>query len=679
MRGEFLFLKEETVIFKLRRVLLPIAALGILFAMPGAAQKRVMTAEDVVTMKAVSNPQISPDGTRVVFVMSEADLKANESFSHLWMVPAAGGEPRRFTWSLKNESAPQWSPDGKWIAFISNREGKRASDGDGAAKSQIWIIPAAGGEAQQLTEVKGGVSAAGFGGGGYSWSPDSKRIAFVSPEPADEEEQKRIKEKRDMIVVDKDLKMSRVWVIDVAGRQANQLTRDRLDATDPQWSPDGKQIAYVTRPSPKADDAVLGDIMVIPASGGTPMMLTNNEGPDSSPRWSPDSRFIAYLAGTKPQSGGQNDILVMPSTGGQPRNLTEAFDRNESNPIWSPDGKTIYFGAGMGTNTHLFSVPADGGSVKPLFSGDRVIGAGGLSKDGKTFVFTLSDPLHPADVWMAAADGTNARALTKMNPQVDDFKLGTTEVIRWKNPDGGKIEGLLVKPVDYQPGAKYPMIVEPHGGPAGVQSTRFNGMWQVMAGRGYVVFAPNFRGSDGYGRKHIEANVGKWGVVDFQDIMSGVDDVIAKGIADPDRLGVEGWSYGGYMSNFINTHSDRFKAAVPGAGMSNMISFFGTTDIQRFTVYYMTGRPWEADEIYHRSSPITNVAKAKAPALILHGEADRRVPIEQGEQMYMALKKNGIETEMVRYPREPHGFQEPNHQIDRIQRTVDWMDRFLKK
>ncbi len=185
-----------------------------------------------------------------------------------------------------------------------------------------------------------------------------------------------------------------------------------------------------------------------------------------------------------------------------------------------------------------------------------------------------------------------------MNPQVDDFKLGTTEVIRWKNPDGGEIEGLLVKPVDYQPGTKYPMIVEPHGGPAGVQSTRFNGMWQVMAGRGYVVFAPNFRGSDGYGRKHIEANVGKWGVVDFQDIMTGVDDVIAKGIADPDRLGVEGWSYGGYMSNFINTHSDRFKAAVPGAGMSNMISFFGTTDIQRFTVYYMTGRPWEAVEIY---------------------------------------------------------------------------------
>ncbi len=665
--------------FRLRRAFMLMAVLCVIFATAAAAQKRVMTAEDVVTLKAVSNPQVSPDGRQVVFVLSEPDLKANESFSHLWMVSMGGGEPTRFTWSLKNESAPQWSPDGKWIAFVSNREGRRAGEGDGAAKSQIWIIPAGGGEAQQLTDIKGGVSAAGFGGGGYSWSPDSAKIAFVSAEPASEEEQKRLKEKRDMIVVGKDIKMSQLWVIDVAGRQASQLTHDRLDAGDPQWSPDGKQIAYVTRPSPKADDGVLGDIRVIPASGGTPGLLTKNEGPDTSPRWSPDGRFIAYLSGPTPNSGGQNDILVMPAGGGQPYNLTEAFDRNESGLVWSPDGKIILFQAGMGVNTHLFSVPASGGPIMPLLSGERVAAGGRLSKDGKSLVFTLSDPLRPADVWIAAADGTNARPLTKMNPQVDDFRLGTTEAIRWKNRDGGEIEGLLVKPVDYQPGTRYPMIVEPHGGPAGVQTTRFNGMWQVMAGRGYVVFAPNFRGSDGYGKKHIEANVGKWGVVDFQDIMTGVDEVIAKGLADPDRLGVEGWSYGGYMSNFINTHSDRFKAAVPGAGMSNMTSFFGTTDIQRFTVYYMTGKPWETAEVYRRSSPITNVAKAKAPALILHGEADRRVPIEQGEQMYMSLKQNGVETEMVRYPREPHGLQEPYHQIDRIERTVDWLDRFLKK
>jgi len=660
----------------LRKFSVFVLVLGLVCALSAAPQKRVMTAEDVVAIKAVANPQISPDGKQTVFVVTEVDRKANESFSHLWIVPTAGGEPHRFTWSLKNESAPQWSPDGKLIAFISNREGKPPSEGDGASKSQIWIIPATGGEAQPLTDAKGGV-----GGGGYSWSPDSKKIAFASPDGPTDEEQKRLKEKLDMVVVDKDIKVGHLWVVDLATRQATQFTRDRLDVTDPQWSPDGMQIAYVARPSPKADDGVLGDIMIIPASGGTPRMLTKNEGPDTSPRWSPDGRFICYLAGTKAQSGGQNDIMVVPAAGGQPRNLTEAFDRNESNPTWSPDGKTIYFEAGMGTNAYTFSVPVDGGPIKPLFSGNRVVSSFRISKDGKNAAFTATDPLHPADVWAAATGAFESAPvrLSNMNPQVDNFNLGATEVVRWKNHDGGEIEGLLVRPVDYQAGQKYPMIVEPHGGPAGVQSTRFNSIWQIMAGRGYAVFAPNFRGSDGYGRKHIEANVGKWGVVDFDDIMTGVDDMIAKGIADPGRLGVEGWSYGGYMTNFINTHTDRFKAAVAGAGMSNMASFFGTTDIQRFTVYYMTGRPWESIEVYQRSSPIINVAKAKTPALIIHGEADRRVPIEQGEQMYMALKKNGIETEFVRYPREPHGFQEPNHVVDRIQRTVDWMDRFLKK
>ena len=223
------------------------------------------------------------------------------------------------------------------------------------------------------------------------------------------------------------------------------------------------------------------------------------------------------------------------------------------------------------------------------------------------------------------------------------------------------------------------MIVEPHGGPSGIQTTRFRGNWQVFAGRGYVVFAPNFRGGNGYGKEWINANIGQWGIVDYQDIMSGVDFLIAQKLADADRLGVEGWSYGGYMSQFIVTHTDRFKAAVPGAGMSNMLSFYGTTDIQRFTVHYMQGHPWENMEVYTRSSPIFNIDKVTTPTLVLFGEEDRRVPIEQGEQFYMGLKQRGIDVEMVRYPREPHGFREPNHQIDRIQRTVDWFDRYLKR
>ncbi|MBM3790106.1 MAG: S9 family peptidase [Acidobacteria bacterium] len=657
---------------KVRTTLLFVLALN-LGAILAAQTRRPMTAEDAVGIKAVGNTQISPDGSHVVFTVRELDLAANEFFTNIWIVPVSGGEARRFTAGLRNDTNPLWSPDGKWIAFLSGRETKRGSESERSPKAQVWLIPFGGGEAQPLTEAKSGV------GGGFCWSPDGRKIAFTSAEPPTEQEEKRLKEKRDMIHVDRDIKMNQLWLVDVETRQARQLTHDRADVRDPQWSRDGREIAYVRRPTPKADDTLLSDIMIIPADGGPARLLVRNEGPDTSPAWSPDGRNIAYLAGERPHSGGQNDVLVIPAAGGQARNLTAQFDRNESNPLWSPDGRTIHFEANLGANRYFFSVPSAGGPVKQLVEGYRGAGSISLSNDGRTLAHTLTDPLRPADVWVSGPDGGNARALTRMNPQVEGFQLGSTELVRWKNPDGGEIEGVLVKPADFQAGRKYPMIVEPHGGPAGIQQTRFNATWQVYAGRGYVVFAPNFRGSDGYGKAFIEANVGKWGVVDFQDIMSGVDHVISLGFVDPDRMGVEGWSYGGYMSQFIVSHTDRFKAAVPGAGMSNMISFYGTTDIQRFTVWYMTGHPWETLEIYRRSSPIFNVDKVKTPTRILFGEQDRRVPIEQGEQFYTALKQRGIEVEMIRYPREPHGLQEPYHQIDRIERTVEWFDRFLKK
>jgi len=655
-------------------------AIWMLFALTAGAvtfvtaqSRRPMAAADSISIKTVGDPQISPDGTQVVFTLRELDLKANEFFTNLWMVPVAGGKPRQFTSSLKNDTGPRWSPDGQWIAFLSGREYRRGSQAEGRPKTQIWLISASGGEALQLTDMKGGVS------GSFSWSPDGKRIAFTAVEPETEEEQKRAREKRDMIHVDRFIKMNQLWMVDIESRQARQLVSDKADLRDPQWSPDGRQIAFVKRPTPKADDGLFSDVLIAPAEGGSPRLLFKNVGPDSSPVWSPDGRSIAWLSGERPQSGGQNDIMVIPAGGGEARNLTAAFDRNESNATWSPDGQTIYFEANMGANRYIFTVPSAGGPVKQLLDGTRGVGSVSISADGRTMAFTSSDPLAPADVWVANADGTNARALTAMNPQLSEFRLGSTELVRWKNPDGEEIEGVLVKPVDFRAGSRYPLILEPHGGPAGIQQTRFNGTWQVYAGRGYVVFAPNFRGSDGYGKAFIEANVGKWGVVDFQDIMSGVDHVISLGFVDPERMGVEGWSYGGYMSQFIVSHTDRFKAAVPGAGMSNMISFYGTTDIQRFTIWYMTGHPWEKLEIYQRSSPIFSVDKVKTPTRILFGEEDRRVPIEQGEQFYTALRQRGIEVEMIRYPREPHGFQEPIHQIDRIERTVEWMDRFLKK
>jgi dipeptidyl aminopeptidase/acylaminoacyl peptidase len=639
-----------------------------------AAQgQQPMTAVDAISIRTVGDPQISPDGTQVVFTLRELDLKANTFFTNLWIVPVAGGAPRQFTTHVKDDTGARWSPDGEWIAFLSAREHKRGAEAEGRPKTQLWLIPPDGGEALPLTDVKGGVS------GGFSWSPDGTRIAFTAAEPETEEEQQRAREGRDMIHVDRDIKMNQLWVVDIVSRQERQLTTERADVRTPEWSPDGREIAYVRRPTPKADDALFSDVLVMPADGGSPRLLYENPGPDTNPVWSPDGQFIAWLSGNTPNSGGQNDIMVIPAAGGQARNLTAAFDRNESNPLWSPDGKAIYFAASMGANAHLFTVPSAGGPVRELMGGIRCMGSLSISADGQTIAFTYTDPLAPADVWVAGATGADARALTAMNPQLGEFQLGSTELVYWRNPDGDVIEGVLVKPVGFQEGRKYPLIVEPHGGPAGISQTRFNGTWQVFASSGYVVFAPNFRGSDGYGKAFIEANVGKWGVVDFQDIMSGVDHLISLGFVDPESMGVEGWSYGGYMSQFIVSHTDRFKAAVPGAGMSNMISFYGTTDIQRFTIWYMTGHPWERLDIYQRSSPIFNVDKVKTPTRILFGEEDRRVPIEQAEQFYTALRQRGVEVEMIRYPREAHGLQEPNHQIDRIERTVEWMDRFLKR
>jgi dipeptidyl aminopeptidase/acylaminoacyl peptidase len=660
------------------RVLMTALAWVCVLTTVGVAQdKRPMTAEDTVSVGTVSEPRVSPDGSQVVFSYSEVDRKANLFSSDLWLVPADGSAPpRRFTTSLGNDTSPQWSPDGRWVAFLSNRPSKR--DQEGPPKTQIWLIPAEGGEAQPLTDVNGGVAGASWSGGGFAWAPDGKRIAFASPETPTEDEQKRIKDKWDMVVVDKDIRMNQLWVIDVAARTATQLTRERRDVGDPQWSPDGGEIAFVARPTPTADDGLFSDIVVVPAAGGVGRILTTNPASDFGPRWSPDGKTIAYLCGTMPQSGGQNDVCLVPASGGTPRNLTEKFDRSEGALIWAPEGRSLFFSANIGVNSYLFSVAVDGGAVKPLLGGERVAGPASLSKDGKQLAFTLTDPLRPADVWVVNADGTNLRALTKMNPHVDEFALGATEVVRWKNPAGQDIEGVLVKAVGYQAGSKCPTIVEPHGGPAGTQTTSFRKDWQLLAGRGYCLFAPNFRGSDGYGRVFIEANIGQWGIGDYEDIMSGVDALVARGIADPARLGVEGWSYGGYTTNRIVTKTTRFKAAVSGAGLSNLLSFFGTTDIQRFTTHYMKGKPWESADVYARSSPIVNVANTKTPLLLIHGDDDRRVPVEQAEQMYISLRKLGVETELVRYPREPHGFGEPNHQIDRLQRTADWFDRFMK-
>jgi len=472
--------------------------------------------------------------------------------------------------------------------------------------------------------------------------------------------------------------MSQLWTIEIATGESAQLTSGSSHATEPAWSPKGDLIAFVSRPTPVANESLLSDLFVVSAAGGAPRRLVDNEGPDFAPAWSPDGAEVAYLSNARRQSSAAiNAIMAVAVSGGPPRAVTQGFEYTAGEPHWSPDGQTVYFSTGVRTESHVFSVPAAGGTVRALTRGAVVYGGLDVARTGRELVFLREDARAPADVYVSAADGSDERRLTTANPQIAGLRIAHTEVVHWTAPDGRDIEGVLVYPTGHQAGTRAPLILEPHGGPHGRQAVGFDPDWQYYAAHGFMVFAPNFRGSGNYPQAFIDADRNDWGGKDYLDIMSGVDHLIAAGLVDPDRLGVEGWSYGGFMTSWIVGHTDRFKAAVPGAAVTNLQSFYGTTDIQRFIEWEFSGFPWDNAEAIRDHSPITFAPRAATPTLILHGEADVRVPLEQGQQLYTTLKKAGVTVEMVIYPREGHGFREPAHIRDRLRRTLEWMERHL--
>lgn len=637
------------------------------------------TAEEQMKVRSVGDVQVSPDGRRVAFTATEPAMagEKSEMLTHIYLANADGSNAFQFTQGEKSCTNPQWSPDGKWLAFTSRR----------TEKTNLWLIRADGGEAEQLTDLKSNA-------GAFRWSPDGKWIAFVMPDPQTEAEEKAKKEKNDARVVDEDLKMNRLWVVavekDAKGkREPRLLTKGDFNVGGgfggPQfdWSPDAKTIAFTHTPTPRVNDWPLADISTVDVATGEVKPLAHTAAAESSPLYSPDGRWIAYAASDAPASWGSNEtVFVVAAAGGQPRQLAETFDRQPTLVGWSADGKRLYITEARGTVTRLSALPADASAPVEIDTGDRFIGSAHLNFTRIMLGFSAQTSDRAPEAYVTRLDRYAPVQASRVNAGLPKYPLARTEVVRWKSSDGLEIEGLLTYPVGYERGKRYPLLLVIHGGPTGVFLQSFIANRSVypvaaFAAQGYAVLRCNVRGSSGYGKKFRYANYKDWGGGDYRDLMTGVDHVIAIGVANPERLGVMGWSYGGYMTSWVITQTKRFKAASVGAGVTNLVSFTGTADIPGFIPDYMGAEFWENLDVYRAHSAMYNIKGASTPTLIQHGEADVRVPISQGYELYNALKRQGVTTKMVTYPRQPHGPQEPKLLLDVAQRNVAWFGQYL--
>ncbi len=659
----------------------------LLASAPLAAGDKQWTSDDVLALKLVSAPRVSPDGKTVAYVVESLNAEKDAYQTDVWLAPTSGGEARALAASPLGDDNPRWSPDGRFVAFLSERPrpgavGEEAAD----AKRQIWLIRPDGGEAVPLTSAPGSV-------GAFEWSADGKTIAFTAREPKSAERRKREKEKDDAWTPADVFPWARLWVIDVASRSAKQLTAGTLHVAEFSPSPDGKRIAFSGQPTPTVPDSFRADIYVVDASGGTPTPLVARKGPDSDPTWSPDGKWIAFasLDGRDEEWYSNSYVCVVPAAGGEPRNLTASHDEEVGSLAWTPDSKAVVFSSLERTAGHLYRASLDG-RVEPLTRGPEVNGAASLDAAGETVAYLRQDSVTPREVWVLrlprAAAGAKAkattppgpRALTDTNPQVKELLSFPKKLVTWKSSDGWDVEGLLVLPPGYVEGTRVPLALNIHGGPAGTHSNAFTPAprvwaWPLFSQAGYAIFFPNPRGSGGYGAKFRAANVRDWGGKDFEDIMTGVDALVARGIADPERLTVNGWSYGGFMTSTVVTKTNRFKSAIVGAAVTNLASFTGTADIPEFARSYFRSWPWEDPAVYVERSALFHAGNVKTPSLVVHGASDDRVPVTQGWEFYNALRATGVPTEMLILPRQPHGIREP-----KLLRTChDWILRWTQK
>ncbi len=665
------------------KVSTPVALLLTLVSFLSAQTPRPMEIEDQYRIRRVGNAEVSPDGDWVAYTVTTTNLEKDESKTQIWMVSTEGGEPIPLTMSGESASNPRWSPDGKYLSFTASR----GED----ARTQVFVLDRRGGEASPLTDVEQGVN-------GYEWSPDGSKLVLTirdadtidAPEEGGEGSGvrepwviNRLQTKYDGRGYLTDTRKTHLYVFDLATEQLTQITSGEWDEGSPSWSPDGSKIAFSSNRTEDPDANSNSDIWVVSANntdkGGTLVRITDYEGGDGNPVWSPDGRFIAYTTGINdPRYAAfeTTHLAIRASDGsGDRRILTEALDRNVGALRFAPDGSGILVTVSDEGEGHVARIDAETGAITRLVTGSIRASGFTLGPDG-VLATIISDYHTPGEVFLQR--GSERTQLSHVNDSLmAALDLAEVRNIHFSSADGTEIEGWVFFPPGFQEGERYPALLRIHGGPNGMYGVNFNTEAQLFAANGYLVVTTNPRGSSGYGREFGFALWQRWGIPDFEDVMAGVDHVIAQGWADPDRLGVGGWSYGGILTNYVITKTDRFKGAISGASMGLLVANFGHDHYQLGNEREW-GNPWENRQLWEDLSPWNDIANVTTPTLFMGGESDWNVPILNSEQMYQALKRRGIDTRLVVYPGQPHGLRVPSYNLHRYKEYLAWYAKYVK-